>query len=219
MQGTATLGGPRCLQPMAGRPASAAAIAACVLTFPMAAMALDFSFYGRTPAGGAEGQVHVQAGVVPGIPVLFEACSPGQTLLRPAREDEKTTDGQPVYRFEWQADKSARFYELADPAVLEKLKQQNIEDTATDDGKAYEIKAEEHFFRDTSIIRDCLPAQRHFHGDIAAFFVISPGGALERAIVVPEGSAAECIARAAAAHRFPAPAKPFTMLGRLHITD
>jgi hypothetical protein len=67
--------------------------------------------------------------------------SPGQTILRPARSNEKTNSLRPIYRFEWKADKSARFYELVDPNELDRLSRQNAIDTASSDGKEYELKA------------------------------------------------------------------------------
>lgn len=180
-----------------------------MLLIPLIASSLDFSFYGRPPDSVAGGTVQITAGVVPGVPVLFETSGLHLTILRPASEDEVKNRKQPIYRFEWQQDKSARFYELADPVVIERLTRQNATDTASPEGKKYELSAVQKFFDGARVLQKCVPPK--FLGTITAFFMVSDGGKRERVIVLPEGGIAECITESASATDFPKPPYQFTV--------
>ena len=80
---------------------------------------LDFDFTGRTPDLSGNIKIQVIDGVLPDIPVLFDRSQPGKIILRPATDGEQSNESRPVYRFEWQEDKTAMFYELHDPKQLQ----------------------------------------------------------------------------------------------------
>jgi hypothetical protein len=168
-----------------------AALLIPALLVPLIASALDFSFYGHPPDYAAGGTVKIAAGVLPGI------------------------RKQPLYRFEWQPDKSARFYELADPAMLERLTQQNAADTASPEGKKYELSAVPAFFDGAKVLRKCLPPK--FLGRITAFFVVTEKGKRGQTIVMPEGGIAECITESASSTNFPKPPHRFTVKAEIDV--
>lgn len=178
---------------------------------------LEFSFSGRTPNTDPGHPVQVVAGVDPGIPVLFDTSSPGRAILRPAKKGEMTNEARPVYRFEWDGQKSAHFYELANPSVLEALSEQNTKDTASAEGKAYEQKIIETYFSQGKVLQTCLPANKSFDGTLTAFVVIDASGRQEQAVVLPEGSIAECIKKEAGSPTYTKPPYPFTAKASIRV--
>jgi hypothetical protein len=163
--------------------------------------------------------LHVVAGVQPGVPVVFDTSSPDRVVLRPAGKRETTNETRPVYRFEWQTDGTARFYELADPKVLERLSRQNAESTTSAEGRRYESKVIDTFFSGSKVLQACLPPDKSFHGTITAFIVVGKDGKQEEALVLPEGSVAECITRATATRTYPSPPRPFTAKAEIRVTE
>lgn len=139
-------------------------------------------------------------------------------ILRPARSDEQSNKLRPVYLFEWLADKSARFYELADPEEIKSLFRQNEADTATAEGKAYELKAIQRFFDGGKVLQGCLPPQKPYRGSITAYFVVTEMGGRDRAVVLPEGSVSECITEAASKAGYPVPTHRFTAKAEINVT-
>lgn len=178
---------------------------------------LEFSFSGRTPNTDAAHPVQVVAGVDPGIPVLFDTSSPGRTILRPAKNDETTNEARPVYRFEWDGQKSAHFYELANPSVLKALSERNMKNTASPEGKAYEQKVIETYFSQGKVLQTCLPANKPFDGTLTAFVVVGASGRQEQAVVLPEGSVAECIKKEAGSPTYPKSPHPFTAKASIRV--
>ncbi len=194
---------------------------AAAVAFPMGhpPKDLDISFFGRRVDTSGGRLLEVVAGVVPGVPVLFDTSSPDKIVLRPARDNEGTTDTRPVYRFEWQADKSARFFELANPETLKRLAEQNAKDSATAEGKAYEAKVVDVFFDGGKVLQACLPPENPFQGSITAFVVVAEDGQQDQVIVLPEGSVAECITKATIKRRYTAPVRRFTVQTRIAVTE
>lgn len=183
-----------------------------------AVCALDFSFSGRTPDMGGH-PVQIEAGVEAGVRVVFDTSSPERTVLRPAHLDETANNFRSIYRFEWQADKSARFYELVDPSIVDKLSQQNVKDTASPEGKAYEIKVIESFFAQGKVLQTCLPRSKPFHGSVTALIVVGNDGRQEQIIVLPEGGVAECITKEVGVRTYPTPPSRFTAKANIRVTE
>jgi hypothetical protein len=181
------------------------------------ARSLDFDFTGRTPDLSGNIKVQVIEGVLPGIPVLFDRSQPEKIVLRPATSDEQSNDTRPVYRFEWQEDKTAMFYELHDPTQLQQLSERNAKDSATPEGKAFESKVVPNFFADGKVLQTCLP--KKFIGDITAFVVIGESGNQEQVIVLPEGSVAQCIVKETKDRSYPAPSSRFVAKASLHVAE
>ena len=181
------------------------------------AKGFDFDFTGRPPDLSGNVKVHVVDGVLPGIPVLFDRSQSEKIVLRPATSDEQSNEIRPVYKFEWQENKTAMFYELHDPKQLEQLSKRNAQDSATAEGKAYESKVVPNFFADGKVLQTCLP--KKFSGDITAYVVIDKNGKQEQVIVLPEGSVAQCILKETRNRSYPAPSSGFVAKVSLHVTE
>lgn len=187
------------------------------LAFASSANALDFDFTGRAPDLSGNFKVHAAAGVLPGIPVLFDLSQPEKVILRPAHDDEKSNESRPVYRFEWQADKTAMFYELYDPKLTDQLTQRNAKDSVSPDGKTYEIKVVQSFFAEGQVLKTCVPPD--FIGGITAYIVISESGNQEQVVVLPEGGITQCILKETKARTYPVPLSPFVAKASIRITE
>lgn len=184
----------------------------------LSANALEFTFSGRTPSTVSGRPVQVVDGVEPGVPVLFDASSQERTVLRPAREDETSTNTRPIYRFEWESKDLAHFYELVDPSISKELTEQNARDTASPEGKAYELKVIDAYFAHGKVFETCLPPSKPFHGTITAFIVVTEKGKQQKVVLLPEGSVAECIAKAAESRTYPTPPGRFTAKASVRVT-
>ena len=185
------------------------------------AAGLDISFYGEPPVLPPGRRLNVVAGVNPGLPVVFDLSQSDRVVLRPVAEGETLTATQPHFRFEWREDKSARFYRLIPPTVLAELSAANARDTETAEGKDYELKATQRYFRQGEILRTCLPPNKPFRGTLTFFFVIGAAGTLDTAHVQPEGSIAECVLEQAKGAAFDVPPKagPFTAKADIRVTE
>ena len=186
------------------------------LVFASSSEALDFDFTGRAPDLSGNFKVEVAAGVLPGIPVLFDLSQPQKIVLRAARSDEQSNESRPVYRFEWQENKSAMFYELQNPKLLEQLSDHNAKDTASPEGKAYELKVVQRFFAEGKVLQTCLPP--NFIGGITAYIVVGKSGNQEQIVVLPEGSAAQCIQKETNTRTYPTPSSPFVVKAAIRVT-
>lgn len=187
------------------------------VAFASSAEALDFDFTDRAPDLSGNFKVRVAAGVLPGIPVLFDLSQPKKVVLRPARSDEQSNESRPVYRFEWQQDKSAMFYELHNPELLKKLSALNAKDIASPQGKAYELKVVQSFFANGKVLQTCLP--HNFIGGITAYIVVGESGNQEQVVVLPEGSAAQCILKETNARTYPVPSSRFVAKASIRVTE
>ncbi len=188
-----------------------------VLAYVSNAGALDLVFTGRTPDFPKTSKVEVTSGVMPGIPVLFDLSQKNRVILRPARSDEQTTKTRPVYRFEWQQDKSTMFYELYDPKLLDELSKSNAKDVAAPKGQDYEKKVIESFFENGKLLQTCVTSS--FAGDITAYVVINKDGDSEQVVILPEGSVAQCILKASHGKKLPSPSSRFVAKASIHIKD
>jgi hypothetical protein len=189
-----------------------------LLAAPLAASALDFTFFGRKPEAEPSRPVKVVSGVDPGVPVLFDMSSPEFIVLRAARADEHSTKQRAVYRFEWQKDGSARFYELANPHDIAGLDQQNRESTSDEYGKKTERHVLQTFLAEGSVLRTCLPPERPFIGTLVVYVVVGANGQHKRALVLPEGGVAECILSTSKSTSYANVDRPFTAKASIRIT-
>lgn len=183
------------------------------------ASAQEFSFVGRKPDLSGGKKLQVTKGVVPSTPVIFEAPSPERITLRPARPDEFSNSDRAVYRFEWQKDKSILFYELVDPELLASLDRQNAQDTASPDGKAYELRVVKAFFSEGKTLQSCIPQDVPYRGTITAYIKVGVKGQQEQAFVLPEGSVAQCILEKTRTQGYPAPNSPFVAKAAVNVTE
>jgi hypothetical protein len=163
------------------------------LLLPISAVALDFTFFGRKPESQPSRPVKIIAGVEPGVAVVFDMSSNDFTVLRPATAGEKSTRERAVYRFEWQSDGSARFFELANPDEVELMDRENADHTATPEGKKRETEIIQTYIAKGGVLRSCLPPEKPFRGTLSIYVVVAAEGTVERALVLPEGGVAECI--------------------------
>lgn len=184
------------------------------------AAGLNISFYGVPPTFPPDSRLTVVAGVNPEIPVVFDLSQPGHVVLRPAAQGETATETKPLFKFEWQEDKSARFYRLIPPTLLADLAAQNGIDTKTTEGKDYEQKVLQHYLRQGEVLRTCLPPSKPFSGSLTFFILVSSTGKLDKAFVYPEGTVAECIQEQAKETTFDSPpgARPFMAKADIHVT-
>lgn len=185
------------------------------------AAGLDISFYGPPPTFPPGKRLNVAADVNPGVPVVFDLSEPDRVVLRPAVQGETPTATQPLFKFEWREDKSARFYRLTPSALLAELSTANATDTGTTEGKDFEQKALQQYLRQGEVLRTCLPPTKPFRGSLTFFIVIGPTGKLDTALVQPEGSVAECILEQAKEATFGSPpgARPFTAKADIRVTQ
>jgi hypothetical protein len=190
-----------------------------LLVLVSSARAQEFSFVGRKPDLSGGKKLQVAKGVVPGVPVVFEALSPTQITLRPANPDERSNSDRATYRFERQKDKSILFYELIEPGLLERFDQQNAKDTASVEGKAYELSVVNVFFDGGETLRGCIPADAAARGTITAYIKVGATGKQEQAYVLPEGGVAQCIIEATHSRVYPAPKSPFVAKAAINVTE
>jgi hypothetical protein len=168
-------------------------LTAVSLLLPLCAAALDFTFFGRKPETQPTRPVKIVAGVEPGATVVFDMSSPDFTVLRPTTAGEKSTSERAVYRFEWQPDGSARFFELANPDEVAVMDRENADHTATPGGKQRETEILQAYLANDDVLRSCLPPEKPFRGTLSIYVVVAAEGTIERALVLPEGGVAECI--------------------------
>jgi len=185
------------------------------------AAGFDINFYGKPPTFPPGSRLSIVAGVNPGAPVVFDLSEPNRVVLRPAAKGEMPTEVQPLFMFEWQEDKSARFYRLTPPMLLADLSAANAADTETTDGKNFEQKVLQQYLREGEVLRNCLPPSKPFGGSLTFFIVVGANGKLDKALVQPEGSVAECIQEQAKEPMFGSPpgARPFTAKADIHVTQ
>lgn len=192
------------------------------LAFLLAASAhaQDFAFVGRKPDLSGSRRLQVVKGVDPGVPVVFDAVSTERVVLRPATPEEHSTPEQPVYRFEWQKDKSILFFELIDPDLLKRLDQQNTRSTASTDGKEYELRVLKAFFDQGKTLQRCVPSNASARGVITAYIKVGASGEQEQSLVLPEGGVAQCIMDAMRSYTYPIPpASPFVAKAVVNVTE
>jgi hypothetical protein len=184
------------------------------------AAGFDISFYGSPPTFPPGRRLSIVTGVNPGVPVVFDLSDSSRVVLRPATEGETPTEAQPLFKFEWREDKSARFYRLAPYTLLAELSAANAADTASTEGKDFEQKALQQYLRQGEVLRVCLPPTKPFRGSLKFFIVVGANGKLNNALVQPEGAIAECILEQAKDATFGLPpTAPFTVKADIRVTQ
>jgi hypothetical protein len=188
------------------------------LLLPLSAAALEFTFFGRKPETQPSRPVKIVAGVEPGASVVFDMSSPDFTVLRPATAGEKSTKERAVYRFEWQPDGTARFFELADLDEIAVMDRENADHTATPEGKKRETEILQTYLANGGVLRSCLPPEKPFRGTLSIYVVVATEGTIERALVLPEGGVAECIMNQATQKPLPRGSGKLTAKASVRIT-
>lgn len=185
------------------------------------AAGFDISFYGTPPTFPPGRRLAIVADVNPGVPVAFDLAEPDRVVLRPAAQGEIPSATQPLFKFEWQEDKSARFYRLTPSALLAQLSAANATDTETTEGKEFEQKVLQQYLRQGEVLRACLPPSKPFRGSLTFFIVVGSNGKLDKSLVQPEGSVAECILEQAKETAFGSPpgARKFTAKADIRVTE
>lgn len=181
------------------RTAVRACLTVVAVALPLLATAagtLNASFYGRQPPLPANATVEVLGGVAPGKPVLFESATAGKVVLRLARDTETSTAERPVYRFEQQADGSQRFYEMADPAYVNKLDAEALKSVATDVGKTTHRSIVAALDKSGALQKCVPPSVKGSNAALVFYVVVKAGGTETSSLFLPEGSVTECIQRA-----------------------
>lgn len=192
-----------------------------VASLVVEAAGFDISFYGAPPTFPPGRRLSVVAGVNPGVPVVFDLSDSSRVVLRPATQGETPTEEQPLFMFEWREDKSARFYRLTPSTLLAELSAANASDTESTEGKDFEQKALQQYLRQGEVLRACLPPTKPFRGSLTFFIVIGSNGKLDKALVQPEGSVAECILEQTKEATFGLPpgARRFTAKADIRVTQ
>lgn len=185
------------------------------------AAGFDISFYETPPTFPPGSRLTIATGVNPGTPVVFDLSEPKRVVLRPAAKGEMPTEAQHFFIFDWQKDKSARFYRLTPPTLLANLSAANMADTETTEGKNFEQKVLKLYLREGEILRNCLPSNVPSGASLTFFIVVGANGELDKSIVQPEGAVAECIQEQAKVPMFGSPpgARPFTAKADIHVTQ
>ena len=109
------------------------------------------------------------------------------------------------------------FYELYDPQLSEQLTPRNAKDTASSEGKTYELKVIQEFFTAGKVLQICLPS--NFIGGITAYIVVGKNGDQERVVVLPEGSATQCILKETKVRSYPTPPSSFVVKASIRVTE
>ncbi|WP_062627323.1 hypothetical protein [Ferriphaselus amnicola] len=178
---------------------------------------LSFAFAGHAPDFPQTAKMNVGAGVVPGIPVLFDDSESGKVTLRPATNLETSNDIRPIYRFEWQEDNTAMFYKLYEPSRIERLLTRNAHDSSSPEGKSYERDVVTSFFDNGRVLQTCI--SKKFSGNITAFIVIDSQGRQEQVTVTPEGSVAQCIINETVNRRYPPTSSGFVAKASVQVKE
>lgn len=158
-----------------------------------AAATLNATFSGRKPPVPANSSVEVVAGVDPGRTVVFDTAVAGKVVLRPARDNETSTAERPLYRFEWQADGGQHFYEIADPAYVNKLDAEALKSVATDLGKTTHRSIVDSFAKSGALQKCVPPSAKGSNAPLVFFVVVKGDGTQVSSLFLPEGSLTECI--------------------------
>jgi hypothetical protein len=171
---------------------------------------VDLNFHGRRP-GYTSGNLHVEPGVAPDLPVVFEPMGEDSWRLRPARMSEHSDATRPVYRFAWQPDGSARFHELVDPARIDELESANTRDIATPAGAAYENQVMQVALQQGKVLQECVGKNPDAPESLDFYVQVDAAGKASVPAVVPEGDIGECIERSIAGVQVEVPpSAPFT---------
>lgn len=101
----------------------------------------------------------------------------------------------------------------SDFAMLEEKHQQSI---ASEDGKAFEIKAVQAFWGDAAFMQECVPPDADSPEPLVIYFVVTPDGFLGELVISPQNDVARCISEAVSHRQFPNP--PHEWVGKIALS-
>ena len=101
----------------------------------------------------------------------------------------------------------------SDFAKLEEKHQQSI---ASEDGKAFEMKAVQAFWGNAAFMQKCVPPDADSPEPLVIYFEVTPDGSLGELVISPKNDVAICISDAVAERRFPNP--PHEWIGKIELS-
>lgn len=195
------------------------AIFAALVLLPAPLFALDFSFSGATPATVAGKELKIATGVDPADPVTIDFPDATSAVVRQVKDDEDPTPTHPFYRFEWLSkDKSAvRFYPVTPQATIDQLRKQNDASLATPEGRALENTIVMAYLNKGVVVQNCMKGKTELPEALKFYVTLTPGQPDATALVLPEGSIAECVMTATERGAYPAVKVPTTAVLRMAV--
>jgi hypothetical protein len=163
-------------------------------------------------------KLRVADGVSPATLVVFDVSS-GVPVLRPAKENEHSTDQRPVYRFEWVEDGAVMMYEVAPPSTVKDLDDLNAKTVSTAETKAYEKSAIGVFVDGGKTLGRCFAKGPKFRGVLVMYFTIEEDGSQGPIVIQPEGSIAQCIIEEAQSRTYPKPPMRFVAKATVRVSE
>ena len=194
---------------------------AALMLLPTSSLALEISFFGSPPTQLDARPVTIADGAEPGKPVVFDFKDPAMIMVKPAPDDEDASPEHPQYRFEWQtpAKDKARFFPIIAFDALVSLRQQN--DSTTSNSQAGQTQQNDivmAYLKKGDILRDCMTKDKLIPEAVTIYVTLTPGNAEPSAVVLPEGSIAECVLTATERGTLPQVKAPITASMRIALS-
>jgi hypothetical protein len=194
---------------------------AALMLLPTSSLALDISFFGSPPKQLDARPVTIADDAKPGEPVVFDFKDPASIVVRPAPDDEDASPEHPQYRFEWQspAKDKARFFPIIAFDALVAIREQNdATSSKTPAGQAKQDAIVMAYLKNGDILRNCMSKQKDMPEAVTVYVTLNPGDAPPSAVVLPEGSIAECVLTATERGKLPQVTSPVTASERFALS-
>ncbi len=126
-------------------------------------------------------------------------------VLRLAKDDEDPTPARPFYRFEWTAkDKSsAKIFPITPQSEIARMRKLNDASIATAEGRALEDSIIIAYTNKYAVVRTCMAGDMELPEAITIYVTVIPGQPQATALVLPEGTVADCVLAATSVARIP----------------
>ncbi|MEJ0098772.1 MAG: hypothetical protein WDO12_03130 [Pseudomonadota bacterium] len=193
---------------------------AALILLPAPLFALDFSFAGPTPDTLAGKELKIATGVDPADPVTIDFPDAATAVVRQVKDDEDPSPKHPFYRFEWLSkDKTGvRFYPVTPQETIDQLRKQNDASLATPEGRALESPIVMAYINKGAVVQTCMKGKIEMPEALKLYVTLTPGKPDASAVVLPEGSIAECVLASTERGAYPAVKVPTTASLRLTLT-
>lgn len=194
---------------------------AALMLLPTSSLALDISFFGSAPQQLDARPVTIADDAKPGAAVLFDFKDPASIVVRPAPDDEDASPEHPQYRFEWQspARDKARFYPIiAFDAMVAIREQSDATTSKTREGQAKQDAIVMAYLKNGDVLRDCMGKKKDLPEAVTVYVTLTPGNPAPSAVVLPEGSVAECVLTATERGKLPEVTSPITASMRIALS-
>jgi hypothetical protein len=96
-------------------------------------------------------------------------------------------------------------------ASLKELEARNQKDTATSQGREYEMKASQAFWGDAGFMRECVPPSAPIAESLTIYFEVKGDGRMGQLEITPQTKVAKCIAKHVQNRAFPKPPSEFVV--------